>query len=171
MISAEGVAKATTRRIAEEAGVSGAIVHYAFATKDDLLQAVYESLTASASGEIGRHTQRTMGLEVGIDRGFEGSSLRNDQNAVPALLELTAWLLRNPPSRHLAPRVYRRHIDLTAGLVAQAAPDTPPGILDLVARLINMICLQWRAVGDDSLDRLTPKAVEMVQEHVRQSVA
>ena len=169
LISAEGVTRATTRRIAEQAGVSGAVVHYAFATKDDLFQSVYESLTAAAFEEIGRHTRPDVGLAEGIDRVFAGyvSWIRSDENAVLALLELTAWSLRNPGSRHLAMRVYRRHIDLTAGLLAEAAPGVPRLDLDTVARLINMsldgIYLQWRALGDDSLDLLTPVAQAMVR--------
>jgi len=174
VISAEGVARATTRRIAEEAGVSGAIVHYAFATKDDLFQAVYESLTVSAFGEIGTHIQTGVGLEDGIERVFSGfvAWISHDENAVLALLELTAWSLRNSSSRHLASRVYRRHIDLTAGLLAEAAPECSRATLDTVARLINMaldgIYLQWRALNDDSLDLLTPVAVDMVLAHLRE---
>lgn len=171
LISAEGVARATTRRIADEAGVSGAIVHYAFATKDDLFQAVYEGLTASAFEEIGRHTRPDVGLDEGIDQVFAGfvSWIRADPNAVLALVELTAWSLRHPTSRHLATRVYRRHIDLTAGLLGEAAPHVARSDLDTVARLINMsldgIYLQWRALGDDSLDVLTPLATRLVRSH------
>jgi AcrR family transcriptional regulator len=174
VISTEGVAKATTRRIADEAGVSGAIVHYAYATKDDLFQAVYESLTASAFGEIGTHAVPGVGLEAGIQNVLAGfvTWIRRDPNSVLALLELTAWSLRTPSSRHLASRVYGRHIDLTAGLLAEAAPGVPRETLQLVARLVNMaldgIYLQWRALGDDSLDRLTPLALEMITTQARQ---
>lgn len=172
LISAEGVARATTRRIAEEAGVSGAIVHYAFSTKDELFQAVYESLTASAFDEIGRHVRPDGGLERGVEQVFAGflAWIRDDPNAVLALLELTAWSLRNPTSRHLATRVYRRHIDLTAGLLAETAPGVPRAELETAARLVNMcldgIYLQWRALGDDSLQLLTPIAIEMVHSTV-----
>ena len=63
---------------------------------------------------------------------------RGDKDAVLALVELTAWSLRTPNSRHFARRVYGQHIDLTADLLAQAAPDTARTTLDTVARLINM---------------------------------
>lgn len=168
VISAEGVARATTRRIAEEAGVSGAIVHYAFATKDDLFKAVYESLTAVAFAEIGAHISPGIGMEAGARQVLNGfaSWIKRDQNAVLGLLELTAWSLRNPDSRHLATRVYGRHLDLTAGLLAEAAPDIDRATHLMVARLINMaldgIYLQWRALGDDSFDTLLPIAEEMI---------
>ena len=164
VISDEGVARATTRRIAEEAGVSGAIVHYAFSTKDDLFRAVYESLTADAFAEIGTFVTPQAGLEAGVGQVLEGfvSWLRRDGDAVLALIELTAWSLRTEDSRHLARRVYRRHIDLTAGLLYETAPDTDATTLATLARLINMsldgIYLQWRALGDDSLDHLSPLA-------------
>ena len=174
VIGAEGVARATTRRIADEAGVSGAIVHYAFATKDDLFQAVYESLTATAFGEIGTHIKPGVGLESGIEQVLTGFAawMRHDENAVLSLLELTAWSLRTPPSRHLATRVYRRHLDLTASLIAEAAPDAATSTHAMVARLVHValdgIYLQWRALGDDSLDLLTPVALMMIRAHVRE---
>jgi AcrR family transcriptional regulator len=168
VISAEGVARATTRRIAEEAGVSGAIVHYAFSSKDDLFQAVYESLTASAFTEIGARITPGIGLEAGARQVLNGFAtwIRRDRNAVLGLLELTAWSLRNADSRHLATRVYRRHIDLTAGLLAEAAPEVDAVTQLTVARVINMaldgIYLQWRALGDDSFDELLPVAEAMI---------
>ena len=168
VISAEGVAKATTRRIAEEASVSGAIVHYAFETKDDLFKAVYESLTAVAFTEIGAHISPGIGLEEGARQVLAGFArwIEADRNAVLALLELTAWSLRNPDSRHLARRVYRRHLDLTAGLLADAAPEVDAVTLLTTARLVNValdgIYLQWRALGDDSLHELLPVAEAMI---------
>ena len=168
VISAEGVAKATTRRIAEEAGVSAAIVHYAFTTKDDLFQAVYESLTADAFTEIGAHISPGVGLEVGTRQVLNGFAMwiKGDRNAVLGLLELTAWSLRNADSRHLATRVYRRHLDLTAGLLAEAAPEVDSVTHLTVARVIHMaldgIYLQWRALGDDSLEDLVPVAQAML---------
>jgi AcrR family transcriptional regulator len=168
VISAEGVARATTRRIADEAGVSGAIVHYAFETKDDLFKAVYESLTAIAFTEIGAHISPGIGLEAGARQVLAGFArwITADRNAVLALLELTAWSLRNPDSRHLATRVYRRHIDLTASLLAEAAPEADALTHMTTARLINValdgIYLQWRALGDDSFDELLPVAEAMI---------
>lgn len=168
VISAEGVARATTRRIAEEAGVSGATVHYAFATKDDLFQAVYESLTARAFTEIGALITPGIGLEAGARQVLNSFAawVRRDRNAVLGLLELTAWSLRTADSRHLATRVYRRHIDLTAGLLAEAAPEADSVTHLTIARLINMaldgIYLQWRALGDDSFEELLPVAESMI---------
>jgi AcrR family transcriptional regulator len=168
VICAEGVARATTRRIAEEAGVSGAVVHYAFATKDELFQSVYESLTATAFAEIGGFITPDIGLESGVRQVLSGfaSWIKSDRNAALALLELTAWSLRNPGSRHLAARVYRRHIDLTADLLAEAAPDEAPQRCLTLARLITMaldgVYVQWRALDDDSFDDLLPVAELML---------
>jgi AcrR family transcriptional regulator len=174
VISAEGVARATTRRIAEEAGVSGAVVHYAFETKDDLFQSVYESLTATAFAEIGGYITPDIGLEAGVRQVLQGfvGWIRTDRNAALALLELTAWSLRNPGSRHLAARVYRRHIDLTADLLAEAAPTAGEQRCLTLARLVTMsldgIYLQWRALDDDSFDDLLPVAEGMLVQMVRQ---
>jgi len=49
VIARDGVAGATTRRIAAEAKVSLATLHYVFKTKDDILAAVLESLIDHAS--------------------------------------------------------------------------------------------------------------------------
>ena len=143
-------------------------MHYAFATKDDLFQAVYESLTASAFTEIGAHITPGIGLETGAREVLHGFAawIKRDRNAVLGLLELTAWSLRNANSRHLATRVYRRHIDLTAGLLAEAAPEADAATHLTVARVINMaldgIYLQWRALDDDSFDELLPVAEAMI---------
>ena len=47
MVAREGVANATTRRIAEEAGVPQGLIHYWFSGKDELVE---EVLTTYLSG-------------------------------------------------------------------------------------------------------------------------
>src|SRR5215469_9316126 len=58
VVARDGVAAATTRRIAEEAGLPHGLVHYWFASKDELLEEVimtllrqFEEVTAALAGE------------------------------------------------------------------------------------------------------------------------
>src|ERR1700712_2346454 len=60
VVAREGVAAATTRRIAQEAGVPHGLVHYWFSGKDELLQEVVqgmlrqlEAVTAEPAGPPG----------------------------------------------------------------------------------------------------------------------
>jgi len=47
VIFREGIWNTTTRKIADEAGISLATIHYYFANKDELLVAVYEEMVSS----------------------------------------------------------------------------------------------------------------------------
>ncbi|MGU4703665.1 TetR/AcrR family transcriptional regulator, partial [Burkholderia cepacia] len=80
VIAAHGVAGATTRRIAQAACCPLASLHYVFRTKDDLFDAVYESLFDLLATDIPAHGEFH---SLGELAGWQ-------------LRETVEWLVRNP---------------------------------------------------------------------------
>lgn len=154
VITREGLAKATTRRIAEVAGLPAPNLHYCFATKEDLLQAVYESAASNAFSEIGRQVTPGVGLQQGIDDIMRSFVRWNSgsQDVQLAMYELTLWSLRNPGSSHLAGRVYRRYFDGFMQLLREVMTDG-----DTETDLETMAQLLIGAIDGFTLQRLTLK--------------
>lgn len=119
VVERDGVAAATTRAIAAEAGLSLSSFHYAFRSHDELM---VELIRRAASGE-------TDGLAAVFDdpdlasRLSEASvydvahfaltqfvqSVKDDPHRERAMLELTHYALRNTGSEHLAQLQYEQY--------------------------------------------------------------
>jgi AcrR family transcriptional regulator len=69
LISREGLAAATTRKIANEAGVSLSTLHYSFGSKDALIGAVIEAITA----EIGTVARSGIAIDAGLAATIDGA--------------------------------------------------------------------------------------------------
>lgn len=162
VVNEEGIARATTRRIAEAAGASTASLHYCFETKDDLLQAAFEAGTQDALSYIKQASAPGSGLFVAFELIMRAYVrwVRNDPSILLAQLEMTLWSLRNPTSRHLAKRVYERSIDDVAQLLQAArTPEDDPtfDVNDLARLMVGAIdgqVLQWHALRDDAFERV-----------------
>lgn len=98
VIAREGLAKATTRRIAEQANAPLGTLHYCFRNKDELILLVLER---------GAATMVEAFADVDPAKGFE-ATIRNNIAAYwrwlsgnlglhLALMELLMWLIRNKP--------------------------------------------------------------------------
>src|SRR3954469_14026672 len=75
LISREGLAAASTRQIAAEAGVSLSTLHYCFGTKDALIEAVIDAIGGPIGGVTGAALPADAGLAAAIDasvRAFWG---------------------------------------------------------------------------------------------------
>ena len=75
LISREGLAAASTRQIAAEAGVSLSTLHYCFGTKEALIDAVIEAIVAQIGDVAGAAMPTDRGLAAAIDasvRAFWG---------------------------------------------------------------------------------------------------
>ncbi|HEY6797723.1 MAG TPA: TetR/AcrR family transcriptional regulator [Kineosporiaceae bacterium] len=153
VIAREGIAATTTRRIAAEAGVPSGLVHYWFAGKDELLEAVVgEALkpimaTVSESSASDPHAGPFARLVSAFDvvRG-------DDWGHQLALYELTIWALRRPDLRELARRQYalyrRAGIEATTAWLREAGADPAlPGdtLGELVAALFDGLVISWLA--------------------------
>ncbi|MGO4145661.1 TetR/AcrR family transcriptional regulator [Paenarthrobacter sp. YAF11_1] len=168
VISREGMAKATTRKIAEVAGLPAANLHYCFATKEDLLQAVYEY--ASSTGLTNIDVTPGVGLHQGIEdivRSFAKWMLSGRDIQI-TLYEFAFWSLRNPESSHLAGRAYRRGLDFCAQLLREVRREDESDVdVEMLARLVigalDGFALQWLTLDDGSGMRMLDTSVRMIQ--------
>lgn len=135
VISAKGVAAATSRAIAREAGMPLGSVHYAFANQESLLDAVIAVVTEGERLEAvgdGKDLFADLGgapvRPVDLIRRFVWAYLEllaSDPHREQALLELTFAALRRPGGQATAQRQYACY--------RQTARDT----LEAVARLVG----------------------------------
>lgn len=138
VIAREGLAGASTRAIAEAAGVNKAMLHYSFADKDTLLLAVLghiltdvrETLTRAAAGAPDQPVARMAALMRAYWHHVE---------ATPALqrvqYELTLYALSQASHAELAQRQYAGYVDLVAGAIG-TAPGRKRAAVRTVAELV-----------------------------------
>src|SRR5690242_7081458 len=108
VLSREGLAETTTRKIAAEANVNQATLRYYFGSKDDLLFAVLQ--------ETIHRTKEVVEASLTIDRGLHGAIAQSIKafwanfEASPELevmlYELTLYAIRHPESAWLAKQQY-----------------------------------------------------------------
>ncbi len=155
VIAREGIAAATTRRIAEEAGVPPGLVHYWFTGKDELLAAVVaeslEPIEAASGASAVRVDGRPVALFDRLQAAFR-SVERDDPGHQIGLYELTTWALRRPELREVARHQYEQYRRLAADAADAWLQETGgrfPGGVDVlaqfVAALFDGLGLAWLA--------------------------
>jgi AcrR family transcriptional regulator len=121
VLTSDGIAATTTRKIAKTAGVNQAMLGYYFGSKDELLFAVLEELmqqTRAIAQELwtNQHDLRTLIAEsitafwATVERQPEVQTMQ---------LELTLYALRQPSSAWLAKQQYAGY----GGVIAQLFQD------------------------------------------------
>lgn len=155
VIAREGVAAATTRKIAEEASVPLGAVHYWFTGKNELLEDVVREVVSRLEKAV---------LSTGLAHGGNLEDVReglhaawseiatDDPGAQLGLYELTALALRTPAMRQLARLQYTSYRELAARSLAPALAglDTRRAALlaEFVAVTFDGLCLAWLADPD-----------------------
>ena len=161
VVARDGVAAATTRRIAQEAGVPHGLVHYWFSGKDELLEEVVQGMlrqleavtsVPAATGSSGRSAAEDV-----IDRFRSAFAVveSDDRGRQIALFELTTWSLRSPDHREVARTQYAAY-RATAASVTSAwlaehkveLPGAPDVLAQFVAALFDGVNLAWLADPD-----------------------
>ena len=161
VVARDGVAAATTRRIAQEAGVPHGLVHYWFSGKDELLEEVVQGMlrqleavtsVPAAAGSSGRSAAEDV-----IDRFRSAFAVveSDDRGRQIALFELTTWSLRSPDHREVARTQYAAY-RATAASVTSAwlaehnveLPGAPDVLAQFVAALFDGVNLAWLADPD-----------------------
>ncbi|SFR73820.1 transcriptional regulator, TetR family [Agromyces sp. CF514] len=123
VVSRNGIAQATTRAIVAEAGMSLASFHYAFDSRDELIDELITTVIDRTRGAV--MPEDFAGgtlvdvLEAGIVRYFE--HLRADPEHEQAMLELTHYALRSPERHPLARAQYARYVELAEQSLELAA--------------------------------------------------
>ncbi len=138
----EGLAAATTRRIAQEAGVSVGIVHYCFRSKEELLADVVREVAlegylaaAQALPKTGGRAQDLIRLAVHAFWNFTESS--PDKQLLT--FEVVTWALRTPGIEPIAREQRTRRIEGVKhlmGLIAEASGSEWSTPVDELARMV-----------------------------------
>jgi AcrR family transcriptional regulator len=172
VVAREGVAAATTRRIAAEAGVATGVVHYAYRSKDELLRDVALAATQQLSDAA------VAGLKPGGDlRATLRATLRDvwrmvedDPDTQLALYELTTYCLRTPGLADVATEQYVSYTAVAAATleaVAAACDVTFDADRQLLARLLGTVIdggmLAWLADRDTAA---AIAAIDLFIEHL-----
>ena len=162
VVSRNGLAQATTRAIVAEAGMSLASFHYAFESRDELVDELITTVIgreqqAVLPDPIPGQTLREI-LEGGLLRYFE--HLRADPDHEQAMLELTQYALRSPERHPLAAAQYARYAELAAHALELAAKQSGArwrSPVDRVARVLvaftDGLTLTWLVERDDDAAR------------------
>jgi AcrR family transcriptional regulator len=193
VVARDGIAAATTRRIAEEAGLPQGLVHYWFASKDELLEEVimtllrqFEAATEVISAED--TTGDLPGDSGDVDpaeyvrdafRAAFGVVEADDRGNQLATYELTTWALRTPQQRDLARQQYAAYRATAAAVAApwlavhgENFPGDPDALARFIAVLFDGAVLAWLADPEGTrADDIFSLVSEMMASYVREHQA
>jgi AcrR family transcriptional regulator len=162
VIARDGIARASTRVIAAEAGMPTASFHYVFASHaamvGQLVQTILDAQSAAIADAVG---------EASTLREFVGGALQGwldrasaDRDAEVALHDVVAWSRSSPDLHHLAVAVYERYAEAVAALVADAEERfgvqwTLPAedVARFVLVLTDGVAARWLVDGDRAAAR------------------
>lgn len=122
----DGVGRLTMRAVAAEAGVLLGTVTYVFPSKEMLLRAVIEDVTAEIAEVLRSSVDTGRGLEHAIRHGLEyfWATLVEDQEGLQVIqYELTIYALRTAGLESLARWQYERYARIVAAWCQEAASN------------------------------------------------
>ncbi len=141
VIQRHGIARATTRNIADEAGAPLAALHYCFSTKADLLEEVSATYGRDNLAPAISSVRPGMGLAAAVDVLLWATAKYISANLMSGLgeLEVAAWALRTG-----RPEITERIYDAWNGLVEQQleiarADDEQDQDIAAISRLLGSI--------------------------------
>jgi AcrR family transcriptional regulator len=153
----EGVGAASTRRVAAEAGVAQATIHYVFGTKTELYRAVIEEAEANLVRAVDAALAGDAGWreEVSAAAGGAWDVVEASPGGALLLVELTTYALRDPELRDLADRLYasyQRLAEQVVGALVERSGRVPQLTVEEIARLavagINGLVMSHLVHGD-----------------------
>ena len=183
VIARDGVAGATTRRIAAEAHLSLATLHYVFQTKDDILAAVLESLIDRAREDNVKITAHLATPGAGPPALREvihqlvrtaWDLLHGDLVTQRLQYELTLYALRTPEATHLGRTLRDYHLTATEEIIRQTLDHTghptdrpPRDLAHLITCAVDGLILDYLVSSDPeqadrSLANLTDAVVTLI---------
>ena len=158
VVSSDGLAAATTRRISEQAGLSLSTFHYWFSNKEELFECLLEEILSEFEGtsaprdgtEHGEMPNPVQLLRSAFSVVTEHGEAGAKRQIVP--YELTVLALRTPTFRDFARRqyeLYRQAASRMAGpMLDNVDPRLPGGseaVVQLVTALFDGLTLAWLA--------------------------
>lgn len=119
LMAREGVGAASTRRVAAEAGVAQATIHYVFGTKTELYRGVLETVSANLVRvvEAGLEPQSLWAEQAEGAARAVWEITEADPSTALLLVELTAYALRDDELRDLAGGLYDSYHGLAEDVV------------------------------------------------------
>lgn len=157
VVASRGLHQASTRAIVAEAGMSLASFHYAFESRDELIDRLITDVLAQEEKAIlpDDLTQKTLAelLAEGL-RGYI-VHLRADPTREEAMLELTQHALRT--RRPLAQQQYEQYMRIALASLSLAAEHTGsewtvplPTVAKLLVAMTDGLTLSWLVDRDDA---------------------
>lgn len=156
VVAEHGIEGASTRAIVAEAGMSLASFHYAFESRQELLETLMAEVLAveeqAVLPEVGSSASMTELVATSLTRYLD--HLRSDPTREQAMLELTRYALRtgNPMARHQYEQ-YKRIALASLELVADATGRSWSVPIDTAAALLvaltDGLTLTWLVSRDD----------------------
>ena len=167
VVSRNGIAQATTRAIVAEAGMSLASFHYAFDSRDELIDELITTVVEREREAVIPDLVPGQDLRDILEAGFLRylDHLKADPEHEQAMLELTQYALRSPERHPLAVRQYAQYAELAehsleiAAAHAEVSWNVP---VEQVARLLvafsDGLTLKWLVDRDDAAAEAVARA-------------
>ena len=129
VVSRRGIAQATTRAIVAEAGMSLASFHYAFDSRDELIDELIATVVAREQLAVIPDLVPGQSLAELLESGILGyfEHLKADPEHEQAMLELTQYALRSTERNALALAQYARYVELAERSLELAASVADAG--------------------------------------------
>ncbi|WP_022916209.1 TetR/AcrR family transcriptional regulator [Ruania albidiflava] len=160
VIATRGLAATSARAVVAEAGMSLASFHYAFTSREELLEMLITEVTDGEQAAVLPQELAGKTLEELLIEGLTGylEHLRADPLREQAMLELTQYAIRSQPE--LAQHQYRRYREIAAAALQLAASETgtrwqvPLGtVARLLVHVTDGLTLTWLVDRDDRAAR------------------
>ncbi|UYM03421.1 TetR/AcrR family transcriptional regulator [Solicola gregarius] len=179
VMTREGIAKATTRAIVAEAGVSLSVFHYCFESKQELFEAVIATLTehsaspAMAAADLGPDATLRDTVRASLQAYWDHVVANPDEHMLT--YELTQYVLRQPGLEDVAHRQYRQYVKANRDVVEQVQKqfgfELSISVSDLARYLastldgltLNYLVLGNKASAERILDALSDQVVTYVR--------
>ena len=174
VMTRDGVAKATTRAIASEAGMPLGVFHYAFHSKQELVTLVTETIARQSKAEIdaavfanGTNLDLYTVILAGLTAYFDHVVAHPHEHLVT--YELTTAALREPELEDVARRQYDYYLKENEQLLQAAAElfgfeftESVAVVTRYTLSVVDGLALNWLARGDEEeareVLRLTARA-------------
>lgn len=171
---AEGVYHATTRKIAEAAGVNVATLHYHFHNKEEIILSVMEVLASSYRNTLAKRFSGTQPIRERIPDllRFIWTEIEKARGEQLVLQEMTLYVLRLPGAEHLAAEKEREIMSLyfeALRACSDVGPDDDPKVTVLTNFLYTSfvgILNQWLATNNSTLLQQTTDNLILSAQHL-----
>jgi AcrR family transcriptional regulator len=148
LVARDGAALVTTRKIAREAHVNLATIHYVFGSKDILLLEVLVEVTGLMIAALGKPVPASLGLRAVLAGAWQALLALVDREPQLPLVrcELQLYLHRHPELAQAARAQRRRYlaalVSLHDGICAEEESDDCKIIAELMASVVDGLAIQ-----------------------------